>query len=342
MTEIIFQSFLMEDAMQPKFSSKWSKIAKFTGIPLLLLVGVPTILFAWVVSHRPDLAREILKTPPASATTLEQILARPRPIQLETLNTGIVALDKTVLLNPDHPEFKNFTEDGSDLLVYAHLIRHPEQGEFLVDSGLDASFKNSTTGNVDGPGRLWMSVAGITFLQKEGQDIKSQLKHRAANPRAVYFTHLHLDHTTGLPELPTDLDLITGPGEGSDPFYWDSGHLDRFEKLHELDFSNAINLDPLGPAVDVFGDGSFWAIQTPGHTDGHLSFLVNSDRGATLLTGDAIHFRWGFQHGVGGVGGNSERNARAQASADAIIAFAERYPKVTIFFGHQPPIEGKK
>lgn len=324
--------------MQAKFGLNWAKIAKFMGVPLLLMVGVPTILFAWVVSRRPDLTREIIKPPPASATNLERILARPRPIRLETLNTGIVALDKTVLLNPDHPEFANFTEDGSDLLVYAHLIRHPQHGDFLVDSGLDASFQNSTTGNVGGPGRLWMAVAGITFKQDSGQDIKTQLQRRRADPRAVYFTHLHLDHTTGLPDLPADLKLITGPGEGSDPFYMDSGHLDRFERLHELDFSSAVRLAPLGQAVDVFGDGSFWAIRTPGHTDGHLSYLVNSDRGAVLLTGDAIHFRWGFQHGVGGAGGTTERNAHAQTSANAIIEFANKYPDVTIFFGHQPPI----
>lgn len=325
--------------MQAKTSALWPKIVKILGIFLLLLVGVPTIVFGWVVSRRPDLRREIIRPPVASATNLDQILARPRPIRLESLNTGIVALDKTVLLNHSHPEFAHYQEDGSDLLVYAHLLRHPEHGEFLVDSGLDASFQNDTTGNVTGPGRLWMRVAGIEFIQRPGQDVASQLAARGARPDAIYFTHLHLDHTTGLPGLPADTRLITGPGEGDDAFYMDSGHLDRFNVLHELDFSRAVELDPLGAAVDVFGDGSFWAIRTPGHTDGHLSFLVNSDRGAVLLTGDVLHFRWAYEHGVAGTGGTSARNAVSQTSADRILQFAQRYPKVTIFFGHQPPID---
>ena len=46
---------------------------------------------------------------------------------------------------------------------------------------------------------------------------------------------------------------------------------------------------PLGPGVDLFGDGSFWAISVPGHTDDDIAYLIN---GATpvLLTGDASHF----------------------------------------------------
>ena len=324
--------------MQALSGSKIRKLALFIGIPLLLLVGVPTFLVAYVVAHRPGLERVRLEPPPPSATSLTEILSRPRPIRLETLNTGIVAVDKTVLVNPSHPESPRMADDDSDIIVYAHLLRHPEHGEFLIDAGMDSSFTNSQTGNVRGPGRLWMTVAGITFRQAAGQDIAAQLKARGADPKALYFTHLHIDHTTGLPELPTDLKLITGPGEVSDPLYMDSGHLDRYERLYELAFDNAVELAPLGKGVDVFGDGSFWAFLSPGHTDGHLSFLVNSDQGAVLLTGDAIHFRYSFQLGIGPIGGTPARNAMAQKSADRIIAFAKEFPDVTIHFGHQPPL----
>jgi glyoxylase-like metal-dependent hydrolase (beta-lactamase superfamily II) len=46
---------------------------------------------------------------------------------------------------------------------------------------------------------------------------------------------------------------------------------------------------PLGPSVDIFGDGSFWAISVPGHTDDDIAYLINGPT-AILLTGDASHF----------------------------------------------------
>ena len=31
----------------------------------------------------------------------------------------------------------------------------------------------------------------------------------------------------------------------------------------------------VAPSVDVFGDGSFWAISVPGHTDDDIAYLIN-------------------------------------------------------------------
>ncbi len=303
---------------------------------LIGLAGVPTILLYLARQAGPvRLTQERLTPPAPSAAALREILRRPRPIRLITLDTGIVHLDKTILLNPDQPAVAEFKDDGSPLRVFAHLIRHPERGDYLVDSGLDASFTNSPTGNIRWPGTIWTALASIYFSQRAGQDLRAGLAAHGAEPRGVFFTHLHVDHTSGLPALP-GVQLFVGPGETGDILHLlDSGHLDGFQSVNEIDFSNAVRLDPLGPAVDVFGDGSFWAIHTPGHSDGHLSFLVNSDAGATLLTGDAIHMRWGFEHQVSGGGGTTARNTRAQASAEGIFAFAREFPEVRVILGHQ-------
>ena len=305
------------------------------SIPILI-IGV-IIVFAWWTGPA-HLERIMTSSPTPVARDLREILQKPTAIELVSLNTGVVSLDKTLLLNRDNPRIKNFQDDGSPLLVYAHLIRHPRRGDFLVDSGLDESFARSDSGNIKRMGRLWMALAGITFSQKAKTDLLSLLKIEKANPRAVYLTHLHLDHTTGLPALPADIKIYIGPGEAQDPFNQvDSGHLDRFETLHELDFADAVMLAPLGRALDVFGDGSFWAIHTPGHTDGHLSYLVNGESGAVLLVGDALHMQWGFNNAVGPAGGTAKRNAQAQITAERILKFSKMYPEVTIFFGHQPP-----
>jgi glyoxylase-like metal-dependent hydrolase (beta-lactamase superfamily II) len=50
---------------------------------------------------------------------------------------------------------------------------------------------------------------------------------------------------------------------------------------------------PLGPSIDLFGDGSLWAISVLGHTDDDVAYLVNGPR-PVLLTGDACHTKAAF------------------------------------------------
>jgi N-acyl homoserine lactone hydrolase len=50
--------------------------------------------------------------------------------------------------------------------------------------------------------------------------------------------------------------------------------------------------------VDVFGDGSFWALHSLGHTPGATADLAITIQGPELVIGDATHTRWGWQNGV--------------------------------------------
>lgn len=85
--------------------------------------------------------------------------------------------------------------------------------------------------------------------------------------------------------------------------------------------------------MDLLGDGSFWAISAPGHTDDDIAYLVN---GATpiLFTGDASHFAWAFANGVAPHGWNAAGTARAYVSLEQLRAFAKMYPQVRLVYGH--------
>ncbi len=104
--------------------------------------------------------------------------------------------------------------------------------------------------------------------------------------------------------------------------------------FEEIDFSAAALMPPLGPSVDLFGDGSIWAIATPGHTVGHTSYLVVAKGGPVLLTGDASHLRWGFEHGVAPGKFNDGSAEDARKSLDALRAFVRQFPGVKVVFGH--------
>jgi len=206
----------------------------------------------------------------------------------------------------------------------------------LVDTGLDDVYATEPMGHMRGVGRLVMGWLGLSFSQRPGQDVHTQLRAANAEVEAIYFTHLHADHATALPTFDESVLLYTGAAELDDLGHrLDHGLVDDARVLRELDFSDAVTLEPLGRAIDLYGDGSFWAISTPGHTTGHVSYLVNGAEGAVLLTGDACHMRWGFEHAVGPNGATGKMTKRAQASFERILAFAKQHPEVEIVLGHQ-------
>jgi len=82
---------------------------------------------------------------------------------------------------------------------------------------------------------------------------------------------------------------------------------------------------------DVFGDGSFFAILTPGHT----SYLARTTTGPVLLTGDTSHTRWGWENGVEPGSFLADREC-SRNSLRALKALSERHPKMAVKLGHQP------
>ena len=108
----------------------------------------------------------------------------------------------------------------------------------------------------------------------------------------------------------------------------------KFNNLNKFDFSKAKIMEPLGPALDIFGDGSFWAVSTPGHTEGHVSYLVNGKEDLFLIVGDACIITYGLDSGIG-PGTYSSNIELAQATLNKIIEFHKNYPQVKLAFGHE-------
>jgi glyoxylase-like metal-dependent hydrolase (beta-lactamase superfamily II) len=175
----------------------------------------------------------------------------------------------------------------------------------------------------------------VTNRQQQGEDLAAQLARLNVHPKAVFFTHLHPDHTGGVPALGPQTEFIFGKAEAS--FLARAAVANHFSgksKFSSIDFSAAATMAPLGPSVDLFGDGSFWAISVPGHTDDDIAYLID---GATpvLLTGDASHFAWGFKNGVGPRGWDKAGTARGYGSLQELRAFARTYPNVRLVYGHE-------
>jgi glyoxylase-like metal-dependent hydrolase (beta-lactamase superfamily II) len=97
-----------------------------------------------------------------------------------------------------------------------------------------------------------------------------------------------------------------------------------------------VTADPSTPAgaIDLLGDGSLWALPTPGHTDGHTAYLALTTDGPVLFVGDASHTRWGWDHGVapGWFSDDRERGAESLRQLRALVA---ANPSIRVEVGHE-------
>ncbi len=147
-----------------------------------------------------------------------------------------------------------------------------------------------------------------------------------------------MDHTAGMQHLPKDICVVIGkdePTNGLGPLFYQDNFV-GVEYFNEINFDSTYKLTPLGHCADVFGDGSLWAIQTPGHRKGHISFLINGKQDVVLITGDACDIKMGFDYCVG-PGFGSYNSKKAQQSLEQLRNFANTYQQVKVFFGHELP-----
>ena len=274
--------------------------------------------------------------PPSAFTNWNDVLAHPRDISVTTLQTGVIHMDACLNLDPASPKQADCDHVPRDLAVLVHWIHRPGFGDYLVDTGFDDSFaKHPPYGNYTEAMRLFNWANGVTNRQEPGADLAAQLARLKVHPKTVFFTHFHPDHTGGVPALSPETEFVFGKAEASF-LAWAavSNHFSGKSKFLGIDFSAAPAMAPLGPSVDVFGDGSFWAISAPGHTDDDIAYLINGST-PVLLTGDASHFAWGFQAGVAPRGWNSAGTARGYVSLAQLRAFAKAYPNVKVVYGHE-------
>jgi N-acyl homoserine lactone hydrolase len=172
---------------------------------------------------------------------------------------------------------------------------------------------------------------GARATQSAGTDAASQLD---APPRAAFLTHLHGDHTSGLVDLPPGVPAVFGRGE--DTFVQKAmmgDHLDG-RPLHVLDFDEGLAMPPFERALDLLGDGSLWAISTPGHSPNHVSYLVNAQSGPVLITGDAAAYDAQLEHAIRPSSGVADQAAAIRSLA-SLRELRDRFPALCVIVGHE-------
>ncbi|KAA3620827.1 MAG: MBL fold metallo-hydrolase [Bacteroidetes bacterium] len=307
---------------------KKSRKILITFASLILLASV----FALLIFQSSMIPRIPYSAPEASHQSWDEILSSSTPITIQTHSTGIMQTDLSGIMNLDHERAADIQEKIVEIPVNVFIILHHEFGDYLIDAGLDSSYANNPHGTIKG-------ILAKKFLGKGSQEpnthIAAILEQQNIQLKGVWLTHMHPDHIAGVIDLPKNIPYVAGKGERyvNFRFIMQTDHLKGIEALYEIDFSKGIDLPPFGKGVDLFGDGSFWAIESSGHSTGHVMFFINGADEKVLVTGDACNDQNQFDTGIG-PGYFSSDIEEAQKMLESIISFKEQYPEVRLLFGH--------
>jgi len=238
----------------------------------------------------------------------------------------------SAIMNLQHEQAQGIKDELVKFPVTANIVQHQQYGTYLIDAGLDASYVNNPYGTMKG---IMVKSKSGKGSQEPDTHIAAILNRESIQLQGVFLTHLHPDHTAGILDLPKDVPYVVGEDElyVNFGFFMHGDHFAGVDELQEIDFATGVDLPPLGKGIDIFGDGSLWAISSTGHSKGHVVYFVNGIEDKVLVTGDACNTQYQFDSGIG-PGTYSSDLEQAQVTLDRIIAFKQQYPEVKLVYGH--------
>lgn len=188
-------------------------------------------------------------------------------------------------------------------VCYSFLVHHkPTDARLLFDLGIrtdwETGYPPAMHKNIQRFNDLGWNISVPT-------DVAEMLKENNVpleSIKSIIWSHHHWDHTGDVSTFPHSTSIIVGPGFKSEfmPAYperqdsvIDGKHVAGREMI-ELDFKkpDATRIGAYA-AIDYFGDGSFYFLDTPGHTVGHISALARTTAGQEstfiFMGGDIVH-----------------------------------------------------
>jgi len=297
---------------------------------LMLTLGALTVLWGCSASDVATEASSLGKT--SSMAELRATLNAPGPISFQKHTVARWQTPLSGIINLDHPKaIAAGLEDHPEIVyLFVYTIKHPKHGTYIVDSGVSERFVDpDNNADVSFAIKHFMNIPAIETLLTTKQLIQDY-----DGIDGVFLTHIHLDHIMGLTDVSKDV-----------PVYVGAGDVDSQMLLHLATRGTTNRLlagTPLlkewrfdeGGIVDVFGDGSFWAISVPGHSPGSVAYLARTTSGPQLMIGDTTHTRWGWDNQVE-PGSYTKDNSLNVASLQMLSSLAKKHPAITVHPGHQ-------
>lgn len=207
------------------------------------------------------------------------------------------------LLTPNIPQHQYL-----NIPSFSFLIEHPGlHRKILFDLGLRKDISSHPPAV-----QSFLSESGWNLqVTKDIPDILKENDITIRDIEAVIFSHHHFDHIGDLSQFPQTTDVVVGPGfkEAYLPGWPENPQASlindewKIHNIREISFENGSKTLLIGgfPAIDYFGDGSFFLLDAPGHTVGHIAALARVTTASTssgecdkdtfvLIGGDICHY----------------------------------------------------
>ncbi|KAJ4985088.1 metallo-beta-lactamase superfamily protein [Stagonosporopsis vannaccii] len=216
-----------------------------------------------------------------------------------SVSVTVRIIDSGTRLNAPASFFMEPTIPGHEVLsnspAYPFLIEHESGKKLIFDLGIRKDWKNFAPAILTQFGAAGVEVNG----DKDVIDALEEGGIRREEVDAVIWSHWHFDHVGDTSRFAPNTQLVVGPGFSAAlipgyPANENSPILETDYKnrtLRELDFTKETSVK-IGrfDALDYFGDGSFYLLNAPGHTVGHICALARTTPTTFIfMGGDACH-----------------------------------------------------
>ncbi|KAI9648457.1 hypothetical protein NHQ30_003091 [Ciborinia camelliae] len=173
--------------------------------------------------------------------------------------------------------------DGPNAPIYCFLVSHNDR-HVVFDLGVRIDWENYAPRIV----QLIKATTQVTTCDKDVasvlDDDDSGLGIRSSDIEAIVWSHSHFDHAGDPSRFPPSTQLVVGPGvkasswpgypSNPDGVVLDSDAAGR--EVREISFSSTgLRVGPFD-AFDYFSDGSFYLLDAPGHSPGHICALART------------------------------------------------------------------
>lgn len=304
-------------------------------------IRVPFILLLAALSSCAPTTHETTKADLGAVATSEEMIKAMHKdgtrVEVTRVDSARWQVDRAGMINLDHERAEEAgLESGLEPIVISfYEIEHPHHGRFMIDSGVAHVFRDPETAPVSS---IVASAMNMDLLEIE-VDTRSWIRERGGI-EGVFLTHIHLDHVMGIPDIGSQVPIFVGPGE-TEPIsflnMFTRGTVDGLfadkSALREWPFKD----DPSGRfegILDIFSDGSLFAIHVPGHSPGHTAYLARTSDGSVLIVGDASHTDWGWRNCVEPGEFNHDLDGAA-VSLKKLRVLETELPDMTLHLGHQ-------
>ncbi|RDV36197.1 MBL fold metallo-hydrolase [Bradymonadaceae bacterium TMQ3] len=242
------------------------------------------------------------------------------------------------------PSFMMIAKSGMQrvrLPLLAGVALHAERGPLLFDAPFGPNGPNNLGGAIGGAMRLF----GMRFESEWAVTERVRTLTGAAPDEIahVFMTHLHYDHTGGLPFLSAARCHVRQPEwafvtASRRPLagYARGDLRDLRERIAPFEEAPRFGEDLSG--LDLLGDGSVCAFATPGHSPGHASYRVKMADGRHIIFGGDVAFT--TTQVVGELGlGSMPRNVavsrdEVQRSIEELRAHLLQHPTDVLLTSH--------